>query len=222
MSAAIVKNQGDGVGRTASKEFRRHQLIMGAIVSISKFGLSGTTVTTITSAADLSVGLVNFHFGSKQKLLEETLRFLAGEHREQWRESVRNSGMAPAEKLLAIVDAHFVPHICNRDKLTVWFGFYGEAGYRAHYRDIMSEIDAERWDVSADLCRQIVEEGGYENIDPEHVAESLEGFYDGFWLNILIYPEDFSRQDAKNRIRTYLATTFPRHSSEFRTVAQED
>ncbi len=211
----------EGSGRTASKETRRRQLIMGTIESISKYGLPGTTVTTITSAAGLSVGLVNFHFKNKQNLLEETLRHLAVEHRNEWRESVSYAKLDPAEKLLAIVDAHFVQHICNRAKLTVWFGFYGEAGYRARYRNIMSEIDAERWDVSTALCREIIRDGGYEGINPEHVAESLEGFYDGFWLNILIYPDEFSPNDAKLRIRAYLASTFPGHRSAFKSKLQE-
>lgn len=220
MAEPIAKT--DGSGRTASKETRQRQLIVGAIASIAKYGLSGTTVTTITSAAGLSVGLVNFHFKNKQNLLEATLRYLASEHRDEWRKSILSAERDPAVKLLAFVDAHFVPHICNRDKLTVWFGFYGEAGYRAHYRSIMTQIDAERLRVSADLCREIIREGDDEGIDPEHVAETLESFCDGFWLNILVYPDAFSPNDAKLRIREYLASTFPQHRAAFNDTLKED
>lgn len=198
-------------GRTASKEVRRRQLIDATIESIGKHGISGTTMTTVTRFAGMSIGIVNFHFKNKQTLFEETLRFLAEEHRDQWRRSVRNAALSPEAKLLAIVDAHYHPRICNRKKLAVWFGFYGEAGYRASYRAIMSEIDEERWKVSTDLCREIVAEGGYDGTDPEHVTETLEGLYDGFCLNILIYPGEFSREDAKARIRDYLHTVFPQH-----------
>ena len=93
----------------------------------------------------------------------------------------------------------------------VWFGFYGEAGYRAAYRKLMTEIDDERWTISTRLCQEIIEAGGYEGLDPRHVSDTLEGVYDGFCLNILMYPGQFSRQDAKARIRDYLARTFPRH-----------
>lgn len=198
-------------GRTASKEVRRRQLIDATIESIGKFGISGTTMTTVTGFAGLSIGIVNFHFKNKENLFSETLRFLGEEHSEQWRNSVRSAALAPEAKLLAIVDAHFHPHICNRKKLAVWFGFYGEAAYRASYRDIMSEIDAERWEISTELCRQIIAEGGYDKVDAENVASTLEGLYDGFCLNILIYPGTFSREDAKARLREYLATTFPKH-----------
>jgi TetR/AcrR family transcriptional regulator, transcriptional repressor of bet genes len=197
--------------RTESKEVRRQQLINATIESIAKHGITGTTMTTVTRFAGLSIGLVNFHFKTKHSLFEETLRFVAEEHREQWKKNLRKASMAPTDKLLAIVDAHFHPKICNRKKLAVWFGFYGEVAYRATYRDLMTGIDTERWDVSIDLCNQLVADGGYDGIDGHGVANTLEGLYDGFCLNILMYPREFSRADAKREIRNYLATTFPKH-----------
>ncbi|WP_425045403.1 TetR/AcrR family transcriptional regulator [Primorskyibacter sp. S87] len=197
--------------RTASKEVRRQQLIDATIESIAKYGVSGTTMTTVTGFAGLSIGLVNFHFKNKETLFEETLRFLAEEHRDQWKRSYEKADLSPEAKLLAIVDAHFHSRINNRKKLSVWFAFYGEASSRAKYRKIMQEIDPERWKLSNTLIRAIIAEGGYEQVESEVVADTLEGLYDGFCLNILIYPGEFSRQDAKHRIRTYLSGVFPRH-----------
>ncbi|WP_135500896.1 TetR/AcrR family transcriptional regulator [Roseovarius aestuariivivens] len=208
-------------GRTASKEVRRHQLIEATIESISKHGISGTTMTTVTGFAGLSIGLVNFHFRNKETLFEETLRFLAEEHREQWRKNYNNAALTPQAKLLAIVDAHFHPRICTRKKLAVWFGFYGEARYRAFYRRLMSEIDEERWDISRGICRTLIEDGGYANAKPEDVADTLEGLYDGLCLNILIYPGEFSRETAKQRVRDYLARTFPLHFDHPETDVSE-
>ena len=197
--------------RSATKQARRKQLIDATISSISKHGISGTTMATVTDIAKLSIGLVNFHFKSKEALLEETLKTLAQEHREQWRKSLRNSGLAPEEKLRAIVQAQFHPQICNRKKLAVWFSFFGEAAYRGSYRKIVTDIDSERWDVSGELCRQIINEGNYENVEADYVAKSLEGLFDGFWLNILMYPGKFTRADALDQVHNFMALTFPRH-----------
>ncbi len=198
-------------GRTASREVRRQQLIEATIESISKYGISGTTMTTVTGFAGLSLGIVNFYFESKEKLLEETLRFLAEEHRALWRKTIITEKPTAAGKLLAIVDAEFHPKICSHKKLTVWTAFYGEAGYRKSYREIMSGIDTERWQTSTRLCREIIEQGRYDGMKAESIAETLEGLFDGFCLNILIYPGEFTREDARNRIRSYLATVFPAH-----------
>ena len=126
-------------GRTASKEMRRQQLIDATIESIAKHGLSETTMATITRTANLSYGIVNFHFRSKELLLIETIGFLAEEHRAQWRRLYDRTGSSAKEKLSALVESDFHPSVCNRKKLTVWFAFYGEQKYRAAYRERCAE-----------------------------------------------------------------------------------
>lgn len=197
--------------RTASKQVRRQQLVDATIESIAKHGISGTTMTTVTRLAGLSIGLANFHFSTKQNLFEETLRYLAEEHLALWKKSYETANLTPEDKLSAIVAAHFHRSICNRKKLAVWYAFFGEAGARASYRELAKEIDTERRDVSAELIHQIIRDGGYDNIKATDVAFTLEGLYDGFWLNILMYPGEFSRFDGMRRIEEYLSQIFPKH-----------
>ena len=208
---AISEKVGPKKPRTASKEVRRQQLINATIDSIAKHGFTGTTMTKVTSAAGLSIGLANFHFTSKQNLYEETLRFLAEEHRDQWKKKIDTVNLSPEANLLAIVAAHFHPKICNRKKVAVWFGFFGEASARASYRNMVNEIDAERRDMSVELCRQIIRDGDYTNLDPVDIAFTLEGLYDGFRLNILMYPGEFTRFDAMKRVQELLSQIFPKH-----------
>jgi len=206
-SACEAKSQ----PRTAPPAARRAQLVEATIEAIARHGISGTTMKKVTGIAGLSMGIVNFHFKTKEMLFLETLRYLGEEHRNHWRQSVEDSTLDPADKLLAIVNAHFHPEICNRTKLTVWFGFYGEAAYRAAYREIMSEVDDERWRLSAELIDRIIAEGGYDGPEAEHVSDTLEGLYDGFCLNILMYPDSFTREDARRRVHDYLVGKFPKH-----------
>ena len=198
-------------GRTAPPEVRRAQLIEATIDSIAKYGLSGTTMSTVTQIAGLSQGIANFHFRSKKNMLCEALRFLAEEPHGMWKSQLANSGLTSAGKLLAIVDAHFHPKVCNPRKLAVWYGFFGEPVHRETYRELVRDIDSERWQVSLDLCRTICDEGGYGSVDPESVMRNLEALYDGFFLNILIYPDMFSPEEAKQLIRNFLARAFPGH-----------
>ncbi len=197
--------------RTASKAVRRQQLIDATIESIAEHGIAGTTMATITRAAGLSIGLANFHFATKQNLFEETLRFLAEEHHSYWKRSYEKANLSPKDKLLTIVAAHFQPNICNRKKIAVWYGFFGEANARESYRKLTDHIDAEREDLTVELCKKIIKEGGYANVDPVKIAFTLEGLYDGLWLNILMYPDEFSLFDMMMRIEDYLALVFPEH-----------
>jgi len=167
-------------------------------------------LTTVTTAAGLSIGIVNFHFKGKNALLKETLRFLAEEHRDLWMKQVTGSGRTAAEKIGAIVDAQFHPRVCNRKKLAVWYAFFGETEYRKSYRQVNAGIDAERVQICEDLCRQVIEEGGYDQ-SPQEISHMLEGMFDGLWLNILMSPDSFSRNSALVQIRNYLSLCFPQH-----------
>jgi TetR/AcrR family transcriptional repressor of bet genes len=200
--------------RTAPPEERKRQLIEATITSISRHGISGTTLTTVTGIAELSLGLVNFHFKSKDALLVETLTYLAAELRDRWQEMARRPDLAPHEKLAAIVEAHFEGGISNRRKLAVWFAFFGESKQRKSYRECTAALDMERLDTSTGLCRALISQGGYDDVNPEGIGEALEALFDGFWLNILMYPARFTNDDAKAQIYAYLAGQFPCHFTE--------
>lgn len=197
--------------RTEEKSVRRLQLIEATIDCIARHGITGTTLSKVTEMAGLSLGLVNFHFASKERLLEETLRHVAVEHRDHWQKAIGAAGLSDADRLLAIIESAFHPSVCSRKKLSVWFAFFGEAANRSTYRTIVEDIDEERHQVSKHLLRRIAGDGDAATLDPAQVSLSLEALMDGLWLNMLIYPEDFKRDDAKAQVRRVLALMFPHH-----------
>jgi len=196
--------------RKAPKEERRRQLIDATIRTIALKGISGTTTTDVTRAAGLSAGIVSLHFGGKDGLLTETLRFLAEELREVWVESYENSVLSPTEKLRALVDGMFDPRVCTPDKVATWFAYFGEAKYRSVYRELVEDFDDERRVAIEALCAQLCEEGGY-SVDPATLAISLEGLADGLWLSFVLYPDWKLPSDYKHRVFDLLAVHFPKH-----------
>lgn len=197
--------------RTASRAVRRRQLIEATIECIAQRGLTGTTMAEVTRLAGLSMGIVSFHFQSKENLLKETLVFLAEEHRACWSRSLANSALAPAAKLVAVIDAHFHPSTCNHTRIAVWFAFFGEARYRAIYREHISQFDTERKAAVAALCRGIVQAGGYSGVNPLAFAATVESLSDGLWLSIMLYPDGLTPATAKQRVMAYMASVFPHH-----------
>lgn len=208
-----MSTEGKKKSRTQPAEERRKQLIDATIDCISKYGISGSTLSLVTKKAGLSLGLVSFHFASKDELLAETLRSLADEHRALWKEAIERDELSASEKLRAIVTAQFNPRICSRKKIAVWFAFYGEPSQRKAYRDQSWDVDFERRNTSKDLCQQVIEEGGYVGIDAHGVALTLEGMFDGFWLDMLVYPEIYSREVTESCVLAYLSKVFPAHFS---------
>ena len=77
--------------------------------------------------------------------------------------------------------------------------------------DICNRYDQSRLDELARLGQALKEEGAYKNLDPRMVAKSMEAFVDGLWLNLLLYPDVFQRDEARKDCLTFLAGVFPRH-----------
>jgi TetR/AcrR family transcriptional repressor of bet genes len=199
------------LSRAEGKRRSRQKLITATINSIAKHGFADTTLARVSAGAGLSRGIVNFHFRSKDALFLEALRFLSREYQENWARAFEQAGPTAAEKLEAVVMVDFDPPLCNRNRIAAWFAYYGEAKSRPTYMSECMERDQDSYNVIIELCRTIIEEGGYPNLDPERVAEGLGAMAEGLWLDILISPHDSNSELSKQTLSTYLRTLFPKH-----------
>jgi TetR/AcrR family transcriptional repressor of bet genes len=197
--------------RTAPPAERREQLIAATIRCVANQGLADTTIATVAREAGLSQGIINLHFQTKERLLTETLRFLADEYRSAVRQAVAKAGDTPQAGLTALVDLDFRRNICERSKLAVWFAFWGERRFRPTYRRICAERDRSYDDLVRDFCERLCAEGGYADVDSTIIADGLSALTDGLWLDLLVRPDSMSREQARRISMAYLADAFPRH-----------
>ena len=197
--------------RTAPPEQRRGQLILATIRSVADKGLADTTIATVAQEAGLSQGIVNLHFRSKEGLLTETLRYLADEYRSACLAAAERAGDSAVDGLLAMVELDFRGSICARDKLAVWFAFWGERRFRPTYRRICAERDRSYDDMVRAMCARLCEAGDYPDVDPALVADGLSALTDGLWLDLLVRPESMSRERARRITLSWLADAFPKH-----------
>jgi TetR/AcrR family transcriptional repressor of bet genes len=204
----------------AVRSRRRGELIDATIKCIARSGLGGVTMQEITREAGLSLGIVNLHFDTKEKLLVETLRVIADEYRAGWRR-ILDSGAGAAGRLAALVDFDFSARVVDRGKLAVWFAYWGETRARPVYRRICAEVDRAIDDELCALCSELVTEGRYRGVDPERVAMTYSALTNGLWLDILVCPGEIDRGTARAICLDYLAGIFPRHFGSGKQQAQE-
>jgi TetR/AcrR family transcriptional repressor of bet genes len=208
--ATVVRKLSDG-RRKVTKEMRREQLIRATIKCVAKRGFAETTMADVTREAGLSLGIVNLHFQSKDKLFVETLRFLSEEYEISCQAAMARAGPSAAERLRALVDLDFSPRVADRRKIAVWFAFWGEAKSRPTYMQLCAEKDRRYEETVARLCQEIIDAGGYEHVRALDTANGLSAMVNGLWLDLLMTPEDMDRDKAKNICLGYLAQTFPSH-----------
>jgi TetR/AcrR family transcriptional repressor of bet genes len=200
-------------GRTASRERRRRQLIAATMKCIARNGMSSTSIGDVAKEAGLSQGIVNLHFESKDNLLTETLRHLADDYKTRFNKALEASGPDAAGKLLAVMELDLRPSVIDRQKIAVWFAFWGEVKSRPTYRRICNEQDRFYDEVVANLCAEIIADGNYKDVRAASVATALTSMTNGMWLSYLISPRSFDRDQARRAITDLLRRYFPKHYS---------
>jgi TetR/AcrR family transcriptional regulator, transcriptional repressor of bet genes len=205
----IATTEAPRTRRAQAKVERRRALIEATIDSIAVYGLSGTTVARVTEIAGTSIGLANFHFENKERLFEAVLQHLADTERAIWQERLAQSAATPADRLMALIDARFDPRVCNSRTLAVWFAFWGDAGARSIYRRMVEPTDDARLAAIIAAIESLTAAPDAPLRDSGKTALGLEAFYDGLWLNMLLYPEDFQRIACRQRAIEHLVALFP-------------
>ena len=195
--------------RKAPPGERREQLIRATLKCIARSGIIGTTLADVAREAGLSQGIVNLHFQSKANLLNETLGYLSDDYMAGLNRALDGAGASPVERLTAIVEADFSPALFKRTKIAVWYAFQGEAKYRPTYRKICRDRDADIHRMMAAIVREIVREGGYEDVDAQVVVDALTALTEGLWLRFLINPQTWSARRARTAAFSYLRGVFP-------------
>jgi phenylpropionate dioxygenase-like ring-hydroxylating dioxygenase large terminal subunit len=187
---------------------RRRQLIEATIRTIAGHGLSRVTLAKVAHAADLSPGIVNFYFNSKEQLLLETLSEMEKEYEAHIQAAIAKA-KDPARVLLRLIDALFDPVIFSSDKAAVWSAYWGESQARSDYLAICGSKDADIYGVIHRSMSRLCEENALAQFDSHAAARGFEGLLDGYWQELLCGVDAFDVYKAKDTCRGYLRNLFP-------------
>ncbi|MFN3971716.1 MAG: TetR family transcriptional regulator C-terminal domain-containing protein [Gemmobacter sp.] len=205
-----MPNDATPPSRKQPRDARRVQLIEATIEVIARHGFARTTLTEVARLAGLSHGLVNFHFQSKDKLLLETLLYLAEEYRANWTGALAAAPPAPEAQIAAMIGADFNPAICTPARLSTWCAFWGEAQSRPIYQERCGANDAHYNRTLETLCARMNAEHGYTG-NPTRIARILRVTTEGVWLDMMTMADAYDLAEARATVMTSAAAFFPRH-----------
>lgn len=202
--------QTDPPRRKQPRDARRAQLIEATIEVLAQQGFARTTLTRVAVQAGLSHGLVNFHFQTKEKLLTETLLYLAEEYRQNWLDALEKAGPSPAERLDALIRADFNADICTPARLSAWISFWGEAQSRPIYQERCGSNDQIYNDQLELICGQLLLDAG-DTANPARAARVLRVTSEGVWLDMITMNTPYARAEALATVHACAAAFFPKH-----------
>lgn len=169
---------------SATATERRDALVAAAQRVIVRAGFDGATVGEITREAGASLGLLNYHFGSKDAVVAEAFAALARGQVDAM-ESIAARPAPALERLAAFVAAS---RFGEAESWSVWVGAWG-SGVRAE--PLRATLEAFVLDWRAALARILadgVREGAWACADPDALAARLVAAADGIGTHALLHP----------------------------------
>ncbi len=196
--------------RKLSRPARRVQLIEATIETLATRGFARTTLTDVARQAGLSHGLVNFHFQSKEKLLAETLLYLADEYRTNWQASLSAASPTPAGQLDAMLRADFNPQVSSPGRLYARCSLRGEAQTRPIYHDKCGSNDKACIGTMEDICSRLMAEGAYGG-SAARTARVLRLTVEGVLLDRIATNAPYDLAEALATVHVSAQAFFPGH-----------
>jgi TetR/AcrR family transcriptional repressor of bet genes len=202
--------------RVNVKDKRKHQLMEANIASIAKRGLADTTIAHVSKGAGMSRGIVNFYFTSKEKMMQETLLFMADEVTGAWQETLkagRGNGTQPLLIAQAILRTLMSDRLCSHKRMAVWAAFIGHAGTHAAFARIIRLMD----DALNTQLKKLWQEAGFDTKAAETHARQLQALIRGHWL-LSALAEDERRPSAYIDLSMELLTDAPSAHAQQKVV----
>lgn len=193
------------------REARRRQIIDAVIRTTTTGGLQSATFRSIAEEAGVSVRLVQYYFGTKDRLLADTLLEVGTRSVERIGRAIDHLGPnpSPKEKITTILD-QFLPTDDDRREAMLVFIALRTASLTD---DSLRESDKAGLDrsliqtIQTELERAVSDGDARPGLDPYREAVMLVGTMTGIANGLLA--ETFTRDDARDTLRYSVDLSIP-------------
>jgi TetR/AcrR family transcriptional repressor of bet genes len=190
-----------------SPDVRRKSLIQATMRSIAKYGYAGTTIGRICAEAQVSRGLINHHFDTKEELIRQSYKELCDEWVFQTRDMLLGTHRDPEDKLRAMIRVSFGPSLFKQEYLGIWVGFWSAIGKSPTLKKLNRELYKQDREAYRKIFDEIAVKRG-KVIDSRRAAISLIALMDGLWLEWCLDPKGFTAEEAVAACLDLVTRTF--------------
>jgi AcrR family transcriptional regulator len=175
-------------GRPAS---RRDELVAATRRVVARTGFANATVEQITREAGASLGLLHYHFASKDEVVAEAFAQVAREDLTELETLARGAGDAP-ERLAACLSSEGT----DPESWRVWIDAWGEAVHGEPMRATLEAFQRSWRAVLAGVIADGVRDGDWDCPEPDETAARLVSGLDGVGLHATLHPDEVPAERA--------------------------
>ena len=171
------------------RENHRAQLIEGALRCMREKGYARTTARDIAAAAHSNLGSIGYHFGSKEKLLNEAIRLFAEWTAEVGRLAFAEPGATPVDRARASLLALTASFRAQRPLMVAFVEALAQAERSPELRRELASIYEDGRSAVAAMVGSSLEDPSVADADLQAVASLVIAICDGLMLQWLIDPQ---------------------------------
>ena len=153
---------------------KREIIIESAIKLFGSKGFEGTSVREIAGDAKVNVAMINYYFGSKDKLFESVVEFRSSILRSIFSELVTNKKLSPIEKIDFMIDK-FIERKFSDTKFSHLLHRELSLEHRPQLRNAISEILLKNIVSVKTIIRDGIKSGVFQPVDIELTLTTLLG-----------------------------------------------
>ena len=183
---------------------RRKDLIRATIETIYEDGISNVTLNKVASRSDLSPGIVNFYFKSKNNLLLETLTSVIDEYLQVLKQWLKHADTA-SQKIDGYIHSCFDKRIFVKHKIAAWYAFRSEFHANKNYRSVLTRVEKYESDLVLNCISELLKQKGQSVENAKVLSKGLQGLTDSIWQQTLMSSTAIDPLSALDQCEHYLA-----------------
>jgi len=182
--------------RRATPALRREALVEATLGCLKKYGHDGISVRRISTAAGVSIGLINHHFPNKSGLIAETYEILALSLQDSLSASAQNHKASPRKRLSDFFRASFAPQLLDPQLFNVWVVFWSMVAHSPEIRAVHDRTYGKYRSILETLLGELAKSGAAPQLKLRAAAIALTALLDGLWVELSLSSQTFKPSEA--------------------------
>lgn len=183
---------------------RRQALITATLRCLAAHGAEKTSIRNICREAEVSIGLVNHYYQSKEALIADVYEQVSNDLLASLTEAARAADGDPRARLSAFFRASFSPVILDSGLLRVWLSFWS----MTHKSELIAAVHDRTYAAYRaaleNLLNGLARADSSHRLDARLSAIGLSGMLDGLWLEWCLNPRTFTPDEGIRLCEAFL------------------
>lgn len=179
---------------------RREQIIKAAIEVLAEIGYHSSTLSKIANRANISTGLISYHFSGKEDLMRNTLMYLVEQERAFIKEKVEQK-QTYMEKLMVFIEASLAYQVTNRGNniALLEIVFNGRTPDNVPYYLVETDDDDELNVLLKEILYKGQETKEFGDFDPQVIVIVIRGAISGS-MSLPQYENKLNLEDYSEKL----------------------